>query len=190
MRRCMGIEPYSKTNMNSIFLYIYCRPLIEIILAIPIIVISWTILACVLYKIKKHKSFESLNMMLLVIFLFSIVYSTIASRTQEVTRPQLIPFYSFIEAKVQPEIYRSMLMNVFLFVPLGLTMPYALPNTVKHKVKTTVLAACALSATIELVQLLFHLGRCETDDVICNTLGAAIGTLSYCIYIRIDKKSS
>ena len=43
----------------------------------------------------------------------------------------------------------------------------------------TIVFAFLLSFTVEFLQYYYHLGRAETDDVICNTLGAAIGTLSY-----------
>ena len=71
------------------------------------------------------------------------------------------------------------LMNVFLFFPLGLTFPHVLPEKWKHQVGASILFALLLSVVIEYCQYYFSLGRVETDDVICNTLGAAIGTLSY-----------
>ena len=99
----------------------------------------------------------------------------------EGTEVILIPFYSFVEAQKQPELYRSMLMNVFLFFPLGLTLPYALPEKWNRKGLLTIFLALVFSIGIELAQYQFHLGRAETDDVICNTLGCVIGTLSYVI---------
>ena len=43
----------------------------------------------------------------------------------------------------------------------------------------TVVFALLLSIGIEAAQLHFHLGRCETDDVIMNTLGAVVGAAAY-----------
>ena len=37
-------------------------------------------------------------------------------------------FAALTAARVQPELYREMLMNVFLFFPLGLTLSNALPR--------------------------------------------------------------
>lgn len=93
----------------------------------------------------------------------------------------MTPFQSFMEAKKQPEIYRSMLMNVFLFVPLGLSFPYALPvqwNADVHIV-FTILLGCCLSVAVEVIQYRYGLGRCEVDDVIMNTVGALIGALAF-----------
>jgi glycopeptide antibiotics resistance protein len=81
-------------------------------------------------------------------------------------------------------------MNVMLFLPFGMTLPFALPNGFKNKVTITVGSAAVISIVVEFIQFCFGLGLCETDDVIMNTLGAAIGTVSY-VYsaVHIDGKS-
>ena len=79
-------------------------------------------------------------------------------------------------------------MNVFLFFPLGLTLPYALPERWRKKVFITIAFAFLLSFTVEFLQYYYQLGRAETDDVICNTLGVAIGTLSYTIERKFFNK--
>ena len=43
------------------------------------------------------------------------------------------------------------------------------------------LASLSLSIMIELLQFILKRGLCETDDVIHNVLGAAIGFGIYCI---------
>lgn len=97
----------------------------------------------------------------------------------------LIPFISFANAKTQPELYRTLLMNMFLFLPFGLSLPFALPDNIKHKVLWTVPAGCLFSACIEASQFFFHLGKCETDDVLMNTLGTIIGATSFLIHNAI-----
>lgn len=77
-----------------------------------------------------------------------------------------------------------MLINVFLFVPIGLSLPFVLSEN-KHPVVTTVIMALVFSVSIEVVRFIFSLGLCEVDDVIMNTLGTMIGTLGY----RISRKS-
>lgn len=111
--------------------------------------------------------------MILIIFIF-----TISSRGG-VSEVIVTPFYSFAEAKFNRDLRRSLFMNVFLFFPLGLTLPYALPSKWKHQALITILFALILSAGIEYLQYYFCLGRAETDDVICNTLGCMIGIMSY-----------
>lgn len=87
---------------------------------------------------------------------------------------------------------RSLLMNVALFIPLGLSLPFVLPDRVKRKVLVSTVIGIILSICIEASQYIFSLGRCETDDVIMNTLGTLIGATSYTLYKLltswIDKK--
>ena len=111
----------------------------------------------------------------------------------------LIPFYSLYLARLQPEIYREMLMNVFMFLPVGLTLPYTVDVITDHFLQTrkpirgfgfrnrlrligySILLATAFSFCIEVFQALFALGTAEVDDVIMNTLGAVIGCLPFLV---------
>ena len=101
----------------------------------------------------------------------------------------LTPFAALSAARQQPELYRAMLMNVFLFFPLGLTLSNALPRSWHRwgRIILTTLVGCALSAGIEYAQYRCALGLAETDDVICNTLGAFIGSTSLLIAHAIEK---
>lgn len=101
----------------------------------------------------------------------------------------LTPFAALSAARQQPELYRAMLMNVFLFFPLGLTLSNALPRKWHRwgRIILTTLVGCALSAGIEYAQYRCALGLAETDDVICNTLGAFIGSTSLLIAHAIEK---
>ena len=80
-------------------------------------------------------------------------------------------------------------MNVFLFFPLGLTLSNALPQRLGRWVRIgiTTLFACLLSIVIEYTQYYYALGMAETDDVICNALGAFIGSTSLIIAHAIEK---
>ena len=101
----------------------------------------------------------------------------------------LTPFATFTAALQQPELYREMLMNVFLFFPLGLTLSNALPRKWHRwgRIALTTFVGCALSAGIEYAQYRCALGLAETDDVICNTLGAFLGSTSLLIAHAIEK---
>lgn len=120
---------------------------------------------------------------------FIILYATILTRTPGNYEVILTPFASLTAARVQPELYREMLMNVFLFFPLGLTLSNALPRKWHRwlRIILTTLVGCALSAGIEYAQYRCALGLAETDDVICNTLGAFIGSTSLLIAHAIEK---
>ena len=120
---------------------------------------------------------------------FIILYATILTRTPGVPEAILTPFASLTAAQQQPELYREMLMNVFLFFPLGLTLSNALPQKWHRwgRIILTTLIGCILSAGIEYAQYRCALGLAETDDVICNTLGAFIGSTSLLIAHAIEK---
>lgn len=120
---------------------------------------------------------------------FIILYATILNRTPGNYELILAPFASLTAAQQQPELYREMLMNVFLFFPLGLTLSNALPQKWHRwgRIILTTLIGCILSAGIEYAQYRCALGLAETDDVICNTLGAFIGSTSLLIAHAIEK---
>ena len=130
-----------------------------------------------------------LNIALACVAAFIILYATILTRTPGVPEAILTPFASLTAARIQPEIYREMLMNVFLFFPLGLTLSNALPRKWHRwgRIALTTLIGCILSAGIEYAQYRCALGLAETDDVICNTLGAFIGSTSLLIARAIEK---
>ncbi len=120
---------------------------------------------------------------------FIILYATILTRSAGVPEVILTPFAALAAARQQPELYREMLMNVFLFFPLGLTLSNALPRKWHRwgKIALTTLVGCILSAGIEYVQYRYALGMAEADDVICNTMGAFIGSTSLLIAHAIEK---
>ena len=130
-----------------------------------------------------------LNIALACVAAFIILYTTLLTRTPGVPEAILAPFATFTAARVQPELYREMLMNVFLFFPLGLTLSNALPRRWHRwgRITLTTLVGCALSAGIEYTQYRYALGMAEVDDVICNTLGAFIGSTSLLIAHAIEK---
>ena len=129
------------------------------------------------------------NFVLFCAAVIAILYATILNRTPGNYELILTPFATFTAAQQQPELYREMLMNVFLFFPLGLTLSNALPRKWHRwgRIALTTLIGCILSAGIEYAQYRCALGLAETDDVICNTLGAFIGSTSLLIARAIEK---
>ena len=66
----------------------------------------------------------------------------------------------------------SIILNILLYYPLGYLLPILFP---KLKPKHVILIGCLCSIATEATQYLLRMGWCETDDVIHNTLGTAIG---------------
>lgn len=137
----------------------------------------------------KSYGWSIINFSLFLGSLTFILFATILTRTPGDYEVILTPFASLTAAQVQPELYREMLMNVFLFFPLGLTLSNALPRKWHRwlRIILTTLVGCALSAGIEYAQYRYALGMAEVDDVICNTLGAFIGSTSLLIARAIEK---
>ncbi len=86
------------------------------------------------------------------------------------------------------EVYRGYAMNALLFVPLGLLLPFCgRGRSAWRPVVWAVLIALAVSCGVEALQYRFVAGRAETDDVIFNTFGAFVGSLSYFVYYGCPK---
>ncbi len=165
--------------------YIYCRPLIVIVLFMAIAVIVWSVSPSRIAA----KYWQRGNAILMLLMFAAILYVTLLNRAEGSTGLVLLPFAAFVAARQQPELYREMLMNVFLFFPLGLTLSNALPQKWYRwgRIILTTLVGCILSAGIEYTQYRYALGMAEVDDVICNTLGAFVGSTSLLIAHAIEK---
>ena len=151
--------------------------------AVCILLLSLLLLWPMLCQRVRERRRVLFNTALACVAAFIILYATILTRSVGVSAAILTPFASLTAARVQPELYREMLMNVFLFFPLGLTLSNALPRKWHRwgRIILTTLVGCILSAGIESAQYRYALGLAETDDVICNTLGAFLGAASLLI---------
>lgn len=167
--------------LNQLIRFVYAINLCKISLIIALSVVVWCVVGLVVYRtIEIKRGWKMLNVVVCLLTFAVILYLTLFSRTAyEVQEVCLTPFYSFYEAQWNKEIYRSMFMNVFLFVPLGLSLPNVFGVCWKHKFTCSILLALAFSVVIELLQYYFQFGCVEVDDVICNTLGGSIGASAY-----------
>ena len=167
------------------FQSIYSKPLLSIILSIAIAVVVWGYLRT---KVQRRR-WTIANLVLSCVVAIAILYATILTRTPGDYKPILTPFATFTAALQQPELYREMMMNVFLFFPLGLTLSNALPRKWHRwlRIILTTLVGCAFSVGIEYAQYRYALGMAEVDDVICNTLGTFVGSTSLLAAHAIEK---
>lgn len=165
--------------------YIYTRSFIGIITFMALALTAWGALPA---RVGARR-WRWGNLVLVLLIIAAILYATLFSRAEGSTGLLLTPFAALTAARQQPELYREMLMNVFLFFPLGLTLSNALPRKWHRwgKIALTTLIGCALSAGIEYAQYRYALGLAETDDVICNTLGASLGAASLLAAHAIEK---
>ncbi len=69
----------------------------------------------------------------------------------------------------------SVLQNILMFIPIGITLPIVLIS--KHKYVVSLLICFLFSLLIETCQLLLKSGYFELDDLFNNTLGGLIGII-------------
>lgn len=117
----------------------------------------------------------------IILWIVAVLKATVLFRGQRALPPVWKPFqqiYSLTHGG-NPEILRSIWMNILLFIPGGVILPELLPTKWRNRSKMilTVILAMLFSLGIELAQWHWRLGQAETDDVIANTLGALLGSV-------------
>lgn len=92
----------------------------------------------------------------------------------------LVPFRTirlFLDVLDHPQYWMDAVVNLFgnviMFIPLGFLLPKVIPKL--GKLWKTLLTSAAIVIAVEVAQLLTLLGTCDTDDLILNVIGAAIG---------------
>ena len=127
----------------------------------------------------------------LVVYIIGYLYFAFLSRESgSESRVNIVPFQSYVhlfDGSLDSERFATtfkaiglestspavgMLLNILLYYPLGYLLPILFP---KLKPKHIILIGCLCSIATEATQYLLKMGWCETDDVIHNTLGTAIG---------------
>ena len=166
------------------FLNLYFQPMIAVYLETAGIYLIWLLLMLLLPK----KARRIISAICCVLSVGLICFFTICGRSQG-GELDLIPFISFSKINTCPDILRAMQLNIFLFIPFGLSMPFALPERLKHRVLPVLFTGMLISTCVEACQYFFKLGHCETDDVIMNTLGTFIGATAFLLFIEIKKRS-
>lgn len=118
-----------------------------------------------------------------------IIIMTLYGRTQGTEFAfRLRLFGSYIEAfgNKNIEILLQIIMNIVMFVPVGLFLPCCFQKFEKNRF--VLLGELILSGTIELIQGITKIGMFEFDDILGNVLGAEIGFGIYWILSRSFRK--
>ena len=109
--------------MNKLFWLIYIQPLHRIVIFMILAAVLWGYLGS---REQGSRRWRILNTAVFAGIAAVIFYMTVCARGEETAEAVLVPFQNFREAREQPELYRSMLMNVLLFFPIGLSLPFVL----------------------------------------------------------------
>lgn len=133
---------------------------------------------------KLKKEITWILFILYIIFLLStIVYTKLTTGAiypELNIKSNIVPFTSIIETitllltKTQGfyYIFDYLILDIILFIPLGLFLPILFPKT--KKIKNFILICLTISIIKELFQLLLNVGMFNIDDIILNLSGAII----------------
>lgn len=166
---------------------IYGQPMWVVLAELCVAVVGWSFMRVQFGKTRLISHWwQKINAAVLLAAVGMIFYATVINREKAEYEIVLVPFQSFLDAREQPEMYRTMLMNVLLFLPFGLAVSNILPAkwSVWLRIVLTALVGAVLSCLVEWMQYICSLGRVEIDDVICNTVGALSGALSLMICVK------
>lgn len=87
---------------------------------------------------------------------------------------------------ITTEPLEGVVLNIFLYVPMGYLLPLVWPKLKKGRFMWRVLLIGFLASLVtETIQLIFRLGWFDLDDLLNNTLGTIFGMWSY---LKIQRK--
>ncbi len=118
---------------------------------------------------------NKVSRILLVGYVVLTYCSTIICRPfSECQMYNFTPFWSYIaiQQEGRDDLITDNVMNIVVFLPIGLLLGMAFA---KIKLWMIILVGLCISLSIETMQLLFHRGFSELDDIIHNTIGCLIG---------------
>lgn len=162
--------------------------------------------AVVFLRLKKHKS--STYLLFLSIFycyIIAVLYYTIFAFQSLFLLNWLSPNHLILKGHTAAQginliplvalrlvDVKTSLLNILLFIPFG----FGLPFITKLQMRKVVIAGALFSVTIELLQLLTGImahmtfRTADINDLIFNTIGAAIGYLLFIWFMRIYRHYS
>lgn len=143
--------------------------MVEIMLAVIVLVPVFG----VLHKTRFHNTKKTAFYFLFAVYL-SAVYLFVGMPTVQFIRFELsltwIPFLPMIAD------LKNTVLNVVLFVPLGMLLPFLWRKY--NTLKATALCGFGMSLAIELLQILTYRAT-DVNDVIANTVGTVLGYILF-----------
>lgn len=146
---------------------IYAWDLNTIIFIMVVLVLLWLFLSWYM----PQKLWKRINSVISCVAFFVILKFTVLNRVPFTQHE----FYFWME--YSDEFFREMLMNTFLYFPLGLSLAVVIGPW-------TVLVGFFLAFFVEAWQYFAGTGLAQGTDVICNTIGCVIGGMGSIIKRR------
>lgn len=169
----------------SLFLRLFHpRISFSVLLTVLAIAIAATRAVLAFTNIRKYRN---IILVWLIACLYLMFHIAIFGReSREFYSLHLIPFWSIVSIQNGfVETLYEKLNNILFFIPFGCL----LGTYFKEKViSRSLIIGTVTSITIELLQLITKTGTCETDDVICNTVGCVVGAVIGIVLCRLIGK--
>ena len=103
---------------------------------------------------RERRAFRVLCGMIAAVTVIGILCITVLFRSEQESGLILRPFAVFALAAQYSDVYNQMVLNVMLFVPLGMALPSVWPKRRKHPLVMTMLSGVSLSVLVEILQWL------------------------------------
>ncbi|MCQ2429868.1 MAG: VanZ family protein [Clostridia bacterium] len=164
--------------MTELYQAIYHRPLADIIGWMTALTLAWAVLR-LLFCISRRtgRVWMWTNRVLCVCSVLGVLIVTVFMRSGAGTGISLKLFELPLEPGPRDEYPRMLLMNAFLFLPLGMSLGSSWPDewTLPGRIAWTAVGGFAVTLTCELLQLLLSRGTFEIDDLTMNLAGVLLG---------------
>lgn len=168
-----------------IFQFMNKLSIIESLFYIVITFAGWWLFCTLSCKLGFKRVLRIVSGILFLVWSYYALEYTVFGRVVGERELSLIPFNQLYQIIVNGNrsLPQSAWMNIVLFIPFGLLLSETLLDQEHGYKYRSIIIGCAglMSLGIELCQGIWGLGLLETDDVMCNTIGAGVGVLLYTV---------
>lgn len=147
---------------------------------------------------KTKQAIRKLGMILFVLYVLLLIYFLFFSEEYGRAAGEAVPyrynlvpfveiqrFWEYREQLGMFALFTNIFGNVIGFLPYGFILPI-IGRNMRNGILITVSGFC-LSLLVETIQLVTRVGCFDVDDLILNTLGAALGYLGFFVCDRIRR---
>lgn len=143
----------------------------------------------IIFKLIFIFSFLSYIETLIEVTLFKYISITDLFSSERWFYIQFINYVPFSDWNIdRGGLIRDVLLNIALFFPFGFLLQMINKNNKINLLQ--IFIPFTTSISIEILQYIFSVGVTDITDVICNTLGAILGAISYLVFNIIFKKNN
>lgn len=158
------------------------------IAAIGVLAVVWLLHRRKYHGERKFPWGKTVCWLLLAGYGLILLYATLLRASGGFREVNLHLFRAWREAwnNFSAKTWGNLLLNIALFIPLGVLLPMV--GKPFRKWWLTIPAGFALSLAIELAQLGLGRGICDVDDLLANTIGAAVGYFAVTAVLSAGKR--